>query len=173
MNSRLLAVAVSLLLANAPVLAHGGHDHDAVVPGRDTTGATLSIAPAAADAVAAVERFSAALGSGDLTTVAALLDAKVVVLESGEAQRSREAYMSDHAKEDAAFLKTAKVTLKQRTAQASGDLAWVASESSIHAKKGDSLLAIDSTETMVLRKDASGWKIVHIHWSSRRAKADP
>jgi ketosteroid isomerase-like protein len=24
-----------------------------------------------------------------------------------------------------------------------------------------------STETMVLRRGTSGWKIVHIHWSSR------
>ena len=31
------------------------------------------------------------------------------------------------------------------------------------------MMMIDSTETMVLRKAADGWKIVHIHWSSRRA----
>jgi ketosteroid isomerase-like protein len=25
-------------------------------------------------------------------------------------------------------------------------------------------------ETMVLRRDADGWRIVHIHWSSRKPK---
>jgi len=28
-----------------------------------------------------------------------------------------------------------------------------------------------STETMILRKNADGWRIVHIHWSSRPASA--
>jgi ketosteroid isomerase-like protein len=29
-----------------------------------------------------------------------------------------------------------------------------------------------STETMVLRSGADGWKIVHIHWSSHVMKAE-
>ena len=29
-----------------------------------------------------------------------------------------------------------------------------------------------STETMVLKKTAQGWKIVHIHWSSHAIKAE-
>ncbi|MDZ4811422.1 MAG: nuclear transport factor 2 family protein [Pseudomonadota bacterium] len=59
--------------------------------------------------------------------------------------------------------------LKRRTAQATADLAWVASESEIHTMKGKEMLMIDSTETMMLRKSGASWKIVHIHWSSRRS----
>lgn len=51
-----------------------------------------------------------------------------------------------------------------------GDLAWVSSESAIHAMKGKEMLMIDATETMVLRKSDKAWRIVHIHWSSRRAQ---
>jgi hypothetical protein len=29
------------------------------------------------------------------------------------------------------------------------------------------MLMISSTETAILRKTGAGWKIVHLHWSSR------
>ena len=57
--------------------------------------------------------------------------------------------------------------LKQRTAQATGDLAWVGSESELHATKDGKPLTVLSTETMVLKLGKAGWRIVHIHWSSR------
>lgn len=167
-------LSLMLVLTAAPAWSHGKEKHDAaaVVAGRDSSKAEQQIAPAAADAVAVVDRFSAALGAGDVDKAAAELDPAVLILESGGVERSRDEYLAEHAKADAAFLKEAQVSLKRRTAQASGELAWVGSESAIHAKKGETVLAIDSTETMVLRKTAQGWKIVHIHWSSRRAGGD-
>jgi ketosteroid isomerase-like protein len=166
-----LALALALAFATSSVHAHGTEKHPekTMAAGRDTAGAQLHVAPAANDAVAAVERFSAALSSAALDTAAAELDASVLILESGGVERSRDEYLGGHAKHDAEFLKAAHITLKHRTAQASGDLAFVASESEIHAMKGKDMLMIASTETMVLRKSAAGWKIVHIHWSSRRA----
>ena len=171
MKTTLLALTLAAVLATPQVFAHGTEKHDAMKmePGRETAGAVLSIAPAASDAVAAVERFSTALGAGNLDAVTAELDPAVLILESGGAEHSREEYLGGHAKSDAEFLKGAHITLKRRNAQASGDLAWVASESEIHAMKGSDMLMIASTETMVLHKTAAGWKIAHIHWSSRRA----
>ncbi|WP_257387828.1 nuclear transport factor 2 family protein [Tahibacter caeni] len=172
---KLHTVSLSLVLAliAAPAFSHGKEKHDvaAVVAGRDAGKAELQIAPAAADAVAVVERFSAALSAGNPDKAAAELDPAVLILESGGVERSRDEYLAGHAKADADFLKGAQVSLTRRTAQASGELAWIGSESAIHAKKGADVVAIDSTETMVLRKTAQGWKIVHIHWSSRRAGA--
>jgi hypothetical protein len=173
MKTQLLILALASILATPVALAHGDEKHDmpAMQAGRDSANAELSVAPSAADAVAAVERFSAALGAGELDKAGAELDPKVIILESGGAERSRDEYLGGHAKSDAQFLKAAMVTLKRRNADASGELAWVASESAIHAMKGDDMLMIDSTETMVLRKSGDGWKIVHIHWSSRRANS--
>lgn len=173
MKFKILLILSTVMFVDASLLAHGTEKHDApaMTAGRDATKAELSIAPAAADAVAAVERFSGALAAGDLSKASAELDPGVVILESGGAERSRDEYLGGHAKSDADFLKTAMMTLKRRSAQSSGDLAWVASESQIHAMKGEEMLMIDSTETMVLRKSAEGWKIVHIHWSSRRANS--
>lgn len=174
MKSTLLAMTLVALLAAPIVHGHGKEKHDAakMAAGRETAKAELSVAPAATDAVAAVERFTTALVAGRLTQAGAELDPSVLILESGGAERSRDEYLAGHAKSDAAFLKGAHITLKRRTAQASGDLAWVGSESEIHAMKADKMLMIASSETMVLRKSADGWKIVHIHWSSRAAKAD-
>ena len=132
----------------------------------------IDVPAQAGAAVAVAERFSDALASGDLKTVEELLARDVLILESGGAERSRDEYLGGHAKHDAEFLKAAHITLKRRTAQASGDLVWVGSESEIHASKDDKMLMISSTETAILRKTDDGWKIVHIHWSSRRINGD-
>ena len=70
---------------------------------------------------------------------------------------------------DAAFLKTATQEVSARTGDSAGDLAWVASEQRITGTSRDKPVDILSTETMVLQKTRDGWRIVHIHWSSRPA----
>lgn len=171
MKLRLTSLALALTLATPLAWSHGKEKHETMqmAPGRDTANAEVAVPPAAADAVAAVERFATALSAGDLGKAGAELDPAVLILESGGAERSRDEYLGGHAKHDAEFLKGAHIALKRRTAHSAGDLAWVASESEMHAMKGEEMLMISSTETMVLRKTGQGWKIVHIHWSSRRA----
>lgn len=166
-----LPLLLVALLASPAVFGHGNEKHAATAmkPGRDSTSAQLDVDAAANDAVATVERFSTALATGDLTAATAELDPSVLILESGGAEHSRDEYLAGHAKSDADFLKAAHVTLRRRTAHAIGDLAWVGSESEIHVMKGAEMLMISSSETMVVRKTTEGWKIVHIHWSSRKA----
>lgn len=127
----------------------------------------LDIPQEAVAAVDVVERFNAALGSGDLETVEKLLAPDVLVLESGGAERSREEYLGHHAASDAEFLKGAHRQLLRQRARVSGGLAWVGSESELHTQADDKPLTLLSTETIVLRKTAEGWRIAHIHWSSR------
>ena len=142
-----------------------GMDHSAMAKP-----AQLNISANAKDAVAAVERFGKALSAGQLDKAGAELDAKVLILESGGAERSAAEYLGGHAKGDAAFLKTVHVQLVRRTAQVSGDIAWVASESELHSTKDGKMTTILSTETMVLKRTDKAWKITHIHWSSRTKK---
>ena len=129
---------------------------------------TTAVASAAKPAVATVVEFSTALQAGDLKRVEALLDPNVLVLESGNAERSRAEYLKKHAGEDAAFLKKVHVMVKRRTAKAEGNLAYVTTESDMHQMEGGKMQTIQSTETMVLQKSGDGWHIVHIHWSSRK-----
>lgn len=127
--------------------------------------------PEAAQAVVSVvERFNKALVAGDLKTVESLLGADVLILESGGAERSRDEYLGHHAISDAKFLKGTHSQIRRRTARIDGGLAWVGTESDLHASKDGKPMTLLSTETMVLKSTPAGWQIVHIHWSSRPKK---
>lgn len=158
-----LALATALALAAGTVGAHEPSQHAA-------KGAPRAMDPAMHEAIAVVEQFGAALKAADMATVARLLDERVLVLESGGAERSREEYLGHHAVSDAKFLGGATITPRQRSAQVHGDTAWVGSESEIRAGQGEDVKTLLSTETMVLRRVGGAWKIVHIHWSSRSRK---
>lgn len=127
----------------------------------------LDVATGAADAVRVVDAFSAAIKAGQLAEAAALLDPGVLVLESGGSERTRDQYLAEHAQADADYLKDARQQLRYRQARVVGDIAWVGSESLTTREKDGKPSASLGTETMLLRKTAQGWKIVHIHWSSR------
>jgi len=129
---------------------------------------TTAVASAAKPAVAVVVEFSTALQAGDLKKVESLLDPNVLVLESGNAEKSRAEYLKHHAGEDAAFLKKVHVMVKRRSARADGNLAYVTTESDMHQMEGGKMQTIQSTETMVLQKSGEAWRIVHIHWSSHK-----
>ena len=153
MRLRLGSLLLAAVFAVAPVAA-------------STTSAPPHMDAAARPALVVVEAFSAALQAGDLKRVEAMLDPTLLVLESGGAERSRAEYLAGHAGADAKFLKDAKVTVKNRHARADGDLAWIGTESEL-VTAGDKPRTYLSTETMVLRRSAGTWRIVHIHWSSR------
>jgi ketosteroid isomerase-like protein len=164
MKSMTTATLVLLAaLSSGPVIAQ--HDHAAsVVP------TNASIDADAQAAVDIVDQFGKALAAGDFATVESLLDPEVLILESGGAERDRAEYLGHHAKADAQFLKGAHQQPGQRRARASGDMAWVGSESELHASQEGKPLTLLSTETMVLRRVGGTWRIVHIHWSSRPKK---
>lgn len=151
------------------VAESGGHSHEGGETddhGETDAAASADIPDAAAGAVAIVDSLGAALVAGDLAKVKTLLDPTVIVLETGGAERSRDEYMDHHAEADAKFLHGAHVRHTRRIARASGDTAWVATESVIHAH-GSKPVTLLSTETMVLARSAGQWRITHIHWSSR------
>jgi len=130
----------------------------------------IDVPESAKAAAAVVDRFFGALSAGDIALAGAQLDPAVIILESGGAEHSAAEYLGGHAKGDAQFLEGAHHVLMRRTARAAGGLAWIASESELHVEKDGKPTAIASTETMVLRSGKDGWKIVHIHWSSRVKK---
>ena len=122
--------------------------------------------PDAIDAVKVVDAFSKAIKAAKIPEAGALLDPSVLILESGGSERSRDDYLREHALADAAFLQSAQQQLRFRRARASGELAWVATESLITSGKEGAKRTVRSTETMVLQEHEGRWTIVHIHWSS-------
>jgi ketosteroid isomerase-like protein len=170
MSPRVLPAIILVASFTPPVFAQTTpHQHDH--PTAASSSADVNVPAAAKDAVAIVDRFSAALSSGDLARAGKELDPNVLILESGGAERSAAEYLGGHAKSDAEFLKSAHQQLLHRSAHTSGDFTWVASESELHLQKDGKPVTLLSTETMLLQRRAADWKIVHIHWSSR--KKDP
>ena len=155
-----LALAASLvLLSAAPAFAqeHAHAHHDAVG----------AVAAEAADAVLVVDAFHAALEHGDTAAALALLAPGVMIFEEGGAERSRAEYESHHLGADAAFAAASEATVARRSGWADGDIAWITSEGRTTGQFNGRAVDRLTVETMVLKRHADGWRIHHIHWSSR------
>lgn len=132
--------------------------------------AMLGAPPPTDDVVAAAEAFRRALAAGDEAAVRVLLAPDALIYEAGGQERSRDEYMSHHMKGDMAFLAKAQMQVVERKHDAGGELAWVATRARITGTHRDRTVDVFSTESLVLRRGAGGWQIVHVHWSSRPAK---
>jgi ketosteroid isomerase-like protein len=132
----------------------------------------LAIAATAEDIAAVqspigtVDRFHAALTEGKVEAALKLLSDDVLIYESGRAERSKAEYASHHLNADAEFAGATQRKLVKRTSWIGADTAWVTSETETTGTFKGRALALTGTETMILRRTAGVWKIVHIHWSS-------
>jgi ketosteroid isomerase-like protein len=132
--------------------------------------ASATTDPPVEEAAAVVDAFHAALTKGDRDAALALLDDDVRIFEQGWVERSKAEYAAHHLESDAEFAMAVSSAQTTRTGTIVGDLAYVATESASKGKFKDKDVDAISIETMVLRLSESGWQIVHIHWSSRKAK---
>ncbi len=133
---------------------------------RITTELPAEVRPAAA----VVDAFHAALGRGDTRGAAALLATDAMVYESGNVERGKAEYAAHHLAADASFAKVTKQAVTRRVGRVDGRTAWIASEGTTKGNFKKKPINSVSTETMILRRDRGGWRIVHIHWSSAKAK---
>lgn len=143
----------------------------AATPSSTSTGDTAAASAKATDAAtAAVDQFHAALRAGDGNTALALLLPSLVVYESGHVERSRDEYETQHLQADMQFVAKATTTLVSRSSRIDGPVAQVTSESTVTTERDGKPVRQHSLETMLLRNTAEGWRITHIHWSSRTLK---
>ncbi|MDI1327743.1 MAG: nuclear transport factor 2 family protein [Brevundimonas sp.] len=156
--SSALALSIALLSATPAFAQDHAHGHDH---------AAGAVSAEAADAVTAVDAFHAALKAGDTAAALALLAPDVMIFEEGGAERSREEYASHHLGSDAAFAAASEATVARRSGWADGDVAWIVSEGRTTGQFNGRAVDRLTTETMVLKRHADGWRIHHIHWSSR------
>ncbi|MGZ9113964.1 MAG: YybH family protein [Brevundimonas sp.] len=157
-TSLALVLATALLSATPGYAQDHAHGHDP---------AAGSVAAEAADAAGVVDAFHAALKAGDTTAALALLAPEVMIFEEGGAERSRDEYASHHLGSDAAFAAASEATMAGRSGWAEGDVAWITSEGRTTGQFNGRAVDRLTTETMVLKRHADGWRIHHIHWSSR------
>jgi len=116
---------------------------------------------------AVVAAFHEALASGDSSQALAMLAPDVLIYENGVVESSRDEYRSHHLPADMAF---AASTMREVLAQSGGqsaDVAWLTSSTVTKGTFRGREIDSRGTETMLLRQTAEGWRITHIHWSSR------
>jgi len=134
--------------------------------------ATERLIGTAPQAAAVVDAFHAALHRGDTKGAALLLSDDAIIFEEGHAERSKSEYAAHHLPADAEFSRAVSSTITRRTGRGDGRTAWVASEGRYTGTFKGTAYDQLTTETMVLRRTGSSWKIAHIHWSSRKRAAD-
>jgi ketosteroid isomerase-like protein len=144
-----------------------------------TTGAQVSAEPRAqagppsgssdASAESVIAAFHAALKSQDAEAAYRLLLPELSVFEDGGAERSRREYFASHVKADMDYRRSADFTLLDRRIHQGADIAIVITEYRVK----DPEAVLSNTETIVLRQTPSGWRIAHVHWSTRPEENSP
>ena len=154
-----LALGVNLAAATSALHAQA-HDHAAM----HASGPGDSVAVADA-----VHQFHAALEAGDTAAALGALAADVRVLEGGGLETFEE-YRSHHLPGDMAFAAAVARKAGPLSVTVAGDAAWVVSTSRTSGTFRDRQIDSMGVELMVLTREADGWRIRAIHWSSRQAR---
>lgn len=110
--------------------------------------------------------FGKALAAGDSLAALALLHPDVVIFEAG-GWESLDDYRKGHLRADMRALQGLKQETVRDRVTISGDLALVTREYSTTGTTGERTVDSVGAETMVLLRTPEGWKIRHVHWSSR------
>jgi ketosteroid isomerase-like protein len=128
--------------------------------------ATANVPSDSADVLEAVRRYHSALATGDSATALSLLAPDAVILESGGVE-AREEYRSHHLPADIDFARAVPSERANSRVTVRGDVAWVSSTSTSRGEFRGRPINSRGAELMVLSREANGWKIRAIHWSSR------
>ena len=113
-----------------------------------------------------IDGFKTALQSGDGEAAMATLHAEARIFEGGHAE-TRDQYESGHLRGDMTFAAAVSSTTTWDDLSIRGDVAVYLREYNTTGTFRDREIDSHGTETMVLRKTEIGWKIWHVHWSSR------
>lgn len=156
-NVALLSSLAALLLCPATVVAQAPGGGSRVTKDRSDTAAVAAV----------VRGFHEALSRGDSLGALALLAPGATILESGGAESVAE-YRGHHMPADIAFARAVPATRGPLEIATNGAVAWVTSTSVTQGTFRDRAVNTSGAELMVLERTAGGWRIVAIHWSSRR-----
>jgi len=132
--------------------------------------AMICAGAAAATPSDAVSAFHAAIHAGDKDRALALMSPAVMIYESGYVERTRDEYANHHLAADIAFSKATTRKVLRHSERVDGAVATVLDETETSGVFKGKPVHSFGVETTVLEKQGDGWVIVHVHWSSRKAK---
>ena len=122
--------------------------------------------------VRTVSEFHQALARGDSAAALALLAPDVIILESG-GREDRDEYRAHHLAADIEFARSVPSRVGPMKVTIVGDVAWVSSTSETSGTFRERPINSAGAELMVLSRQAGGWMIRAIHWSSRTRRTAP
>ena len=155
-----MGARIVLALAAAAAIGCAGDDD------RASAGAAAPAPGDSAAVAAVVERYHAALVSGDTAAAMTLLAPEAVVLESG-GMESRQEYREHHLPADMEFARSVTHERGPVAVRVVGEAAWAWSASGSLGRFRERDIDAQGAELMVLRRAPEGWRIEAIHWSSR------
>lgn len=119
-----------------------------------------------AEVSAVLESFYGAIKRGDATAAMSVIAQDAMFVESGKLE-TREQYEKNHLPLDIDFER--QITGKRGPLRITfnGDTAWIIATTEYDGKVDGGPVQFASSQLMVLTKEADGWKIRSIHWSSR------
>ena len=115
---------------------------------------------------AVVRGFKDALAAGDSTAALGYVHPDLVVYEAGHAESLAE-YRAGHLAADMEFSAAVETTVLEQGVIVRPEMALWVSESGSKGEFRGRTIDSHGTETMILLPTDSGWKILHVHWSSR------
>ena len=110
--------------------------------------------------------YGEALAAGDSTRALGYLHPDLIVYEGGHAETLDE-YRSGHLAGDIAFSSAVDFTTARDAVVPGRDFSLYLREYSMNGTYRDRAIDARGVETIVLARTDEGWKIRHIHWSSR------
>jgi hypothetical protein len=132
--------------------------------------AAASLPTFAATPSETMDAFQRALADGKRDAALALLSPDVQIFESGYVERSRDSYAAHHLDSDIDFLRSTQSRLLRHEERRAGATAVVMRETETTGSYENAEVHLFGLETAVLEQRGDGWRIVHLHWSSRKAK---
>ncbi len=132
----------------------------------------MSIAAIAAPGPAdTVEAYHKALAGKDPKAVLALMAEDADVFETGFVDPSRDDYSKSSLARDMEFAAKTKRNVQSQQSSGTASLAWVETLTRTTGSYNGDDVDVSGAETVVVRKDGSDWKIVHVHRSAHGTRA--
>lgn len=114
-----------------------------------------------------VHAFHEALAAGDSTAAIGMLDPTVIIFEGGRAETLTD-YRGGHLPADMSFAAATRREASDESVTLLGDAALYTASTHTRGRVRERDVDARGAETLVLTRTADGWRIRHIHWSSRR-----
>lgn len=167
-NRALFLLLVVLCLGRAPSSAHEAHKHAQPKVER--------IQPVEAKpemhVLKAVADYRAALEARSVEKLEAIVDPGLLVLEGIHKNVGWADYRDNHIGPEMKEWTGFKVQdPKVLEVAVHGDLAYVVQEATVTISLPEKNVVLASAETIVLKKGPAGWKIKHVHLSSKRLES--